>query len=136
MSRVGAAARSAAARAAPHRGGCVAHKARRFPPARGARAGVSDPATRPWAIRSWRAHRFQELAAAFGPAAIADVVLAVQAECDTQGLRMLQRFLEARRVAAVAADAARHQSGVGGARGEGPDPRWAAACGGPAARGA
>ncbi|KAI8468195.1 MAG: component of oligomeric golgi complex 4 [Monoraphidium minutum] len=65
----------------------------------------------------------KELAAAFGPLALVDVVLAVQGECDAQGLRMLQRFLEERRVAAVAGDAARHQAGVGGGRAEGPDPR-------------
>jgi hypothetical protein len=57
---------------------------------------------------------------------VADVVLAVQGECDAQGLRLLQRYLEARRVAEVAGDAARHQAGgSGGGRGEGPDPRWA-----------
>jgi hypothetical protein len=56
---------------------------------------------------------------------VADVVLAVQSECDTQGLRMLQRFLEDRRVAAVAAGAARAQATAPGAGGktEGPDPR-------------
>lgn len=62
-------------------------------------------------------HTLQEVASAFGPAAVADVVLALQAECDTQGLRLLQRFLEARRVPAVAADSARRGGG------EGPDPR-------------
>ena len=70
----------------------------------------------------------QELAAAFGPASVADVVLAIQAECDAQGLRMLQRFLEERRVAAIAADAAGRgpgggAGGGGGGGGGGPDPR-------------
>ncbi|GBF96968.1 hypothetical protein Rsub_09048 [Raphidocelis subcapitata] len=66
-----------------------------------------------------------EISAAFGPAAVADVVLAVQSECDAQGLRMLRRFQEARRVAAIAADAARAQATGPGAGGkpEGPDPR-------------
>jgi hypothetical protein len=35
----------------------------------------------------------------FGAAALLDVVVGVQAECDSQGLRMLQRFVEARRIA-------------------------------------
>lgn len=35
----------------------------------------------------------------FGAAALLDVVVGLQAECDSQGLRMLQRFVEARRVA-------------------------------------
>lgn len=35
----------------------------------------------------------------FGAAALMDVVVGLQAECDSQGLRMLQRFVEARRVA-------------------------------------
>lgn len=35
----------------------------------------------------------------FGAAALLDVVVGLQAECDSQGLRMLQRFMEARRVA-------------------------------------
>lgn len=34
----------------------------------------------------------------FGAGALLDVVIGVQAECDSQGLRMLQRFVEARRV--------------------------------------
>jgi ribosomal protein S6E (S10) len=34
----------------------------------------------------------------FGAAALLDVIVGVQAECDSQGLRMLQRFVEARRV--------------------------------------
>lgn len=34
----------------------------------------------------------------FGAAALLDVVVGLQAECDSQGLRMLQRFVEARRV--------------------------------------
>lgn len=34
-----------------------------------------------------------------GAAALLDVVVGLQAECDSQGLRMLQRFMEARRVA-------------------------------------
>lgn len=80
---------------------------------------------KPTCFNALRPHA-QELSATFGPAAVADVVLAVQAECDVQGLRLLQRFLEARHVAAIAGDAARHQAGVGGARGEGPDPRCGA----------
>ncbi|KAF6250525.1 component of oligomeric golgi complex 4, partial [Scenedesmus sp. NREL 46B-D3] len=35
----------------------------------------------------------------FGATALLDVIVGVQAECDSQGLRMLQRFVEARRVA-------------------------------------
>lgn len=35
----------------------------------------------------------------FGAAALLDVVVGLQAECDSQGLRMLQRFVEARRIA-------------------------------------
>lgn len=34
----------------------------------------------------------------FGATALLDVVVGLQAECDSQGLRMLQRFVEARRV--------------------------------------
>jgi hypothetical protein len=40
----------------------------------------------------------QAIVSAFGAAALLDVVLGLQAECDSQGLRMLQRFVEARRV--------------------------------------
>lgn len=42
----------------------------------------------------------------FGAAALLDVVVGLQAECDSQGLRMLQRFMEARRVAQLVNDAA------------------------------
>lgn len=66
----------------------------------------------------------QELSATFGPAAVADVALAVQGECDGQGLRLLQRFLEERRVAAVASEAARHQGSSCSRSGDGPDPRY------------
>ncbi|WIA35384.1 hypothetical protein OEZ86_003832 [Tetradesmus obliquus] len=41
----------------------------------------------------------------FGAAALLDVVVGVQAECDSQGLRMLQRFVEARRVAQLVNEA-------------------------------
>lgn len=41
----------------------------------------------------------QAITSTFGAAAFLDVVVGVQAECDSQGLRMLQRFVEARRVA-------------------------------------
>jgi hypothetical protein len=111
--RGGAGVLVAAPRLCMHAASCV--------PGRAPHSHLSRPFTLP--------HRAQpqELAATFGPAAIADVVLAVQAECDAQGLRMLQRFLEARHVAATAADAARHQSGIGATRAEGPDPRWARA---------
>jgi hypothetical protein len=34
----------------------------------------------------------------FGANALLDVVVGLQAECDSQGLRMLQRFVEARRI--------------------------------------
>lgn len=41
----------------------------------------------------------QAVTSTFGAGAFLDVVVGVQAECDSQGLRMLQRFVEARRVA-------------------------------------
>ncbi|KAF8060573.1 COG4 [Scenedesmus sp. PABB004] len=45
------------------------------------------------------------LVGAFGARALADVVVGVQAEVDAAGVRMLDRFLEARRVAALISDA-------------------------------
>eukprot|EP00879_Flechtneria_rotunda_P019660 GHRR01020657.1.p1 GENE.GHRR01020657.1~~GHRR01020657.1.p1 ORF type:complete len:653 (+),score=242.69 GHRR01020657.1:85-2043(+) len=47
----------------------------------------------------------QLLTATFGAAGLLEVVVGVQAECDTQGVRMLQRFVEARRVVQLVSEA-------------------------------
>lgn len=58
----------------------------------------------------------------FGPTALLDVVVGAQGECDRQGVRMLARYLEAKRVQQLVAEAQsskRSSMGPGGAAGGG-----------------
>lgn len=43
-------------------------------------------------------HLLQVIVATFGPGALVDVVAGVQQECDAQGVRLLQRYLEAKQI--------------------------------------
>ena len=51
----------------------------------------------------------------FGPNAMLDVVVGAQSECDSQGVRLLARYLEAKRVPRLAQEvqSSKRSSGTG-----------------------